>query len=215
MIGGVEVKVCGLTRMEDAKNAASIGADFLGFIFHPKSPRNISIEKYRALLPGLPSLPKVAVSVAPSVDLLRKLEELEFDYFQIHYPSGDFPKKTLVEWSERLAPAKLWLAPKVEPGIGFEEDLLPLANTWLWDTYSKDAYGGTGKVGDWKGFKEISNRYPVKNWVLAGGLGPGNVSEAVAATGTKRIDLNSCVEKSPGVKDLKLLEQVKGALNPD
>ena len=74
MIGGIEVKVCGLTRSEDAKAAALAGADFLGFIFYPKSPRRLSLEQFEALMPQLPDLPKVAVTVAPGEALVDSLE---------------------------------------------------------------------------------------------------------------------------------------------
>ncbi len=67
-------------------------------------------------------------------------------------------------------------------------------------------------MGDWEGFGEVSRRSPEKKWVLAGGLNPDNIREAVEKTGTKQVDLNSGVEKSPGLKDLIKLEQVRNAL---
>jgi phosphoribosylanthranilate isomerase len=80
------------------------------------------------------------------------------------------------------------------------------------DAYRKDAYGGTGETGDWVSFREISEKYPEKLWTLAGGLGPGNVADAVRRTGAERVDLNSGVEISPGIKDRNKLFQVKEAL---
>ncbi len=212
MIAGVQIKVCGLTNASDAFDASSVGADYLGFIFYPQSSRYVDLEAYQAFQSELPQLPKVAVTVSPDGDLLERLEGAGFDYYQIHFPINRNSRQLAEGWAERLNPENIWLAPKVDPVVGFDESLLPFANTFLWDTYQKDAYGGTGKVGDWDGFRAISERFTEKDWVLAGGLNPDNVCEAIEKSGSKRIDLNSGVEKSPGVKDLKLLQQVKIAL---
>ena len=212
MIGGIEVKVCGLTRSEDAEAAALVGADFLGFIFYPKSPRKISLEQFEAFLPQLPDLPKVAVTVSPDEALLDSLEGLGFDYFQIHY-SLDFEAQDRTrDWSERLSPSRLWLAPKICPNESFDESSLDRAETWLLDAYRKDLFGGTGETSDWEAFREMSGRFPDKRWTLAGGLGPDNLADAVRRTGAGRVDLNSGVEISPGIKDRNKLFQVKVAL---
>lgn len=212
MIGGIEVKVCGLTRSEDAEAAALVGADFLGFIFYPKSPRKISLEQFKAFLPQLPDLPKVAVTVSPDEALLDSLEGLGFDYFQIHYPLGSEAQDRIRDWSERLSPSRLWLAPKIGPNESFDESSLDRAETWLLDAYRKDFFGGTGETSDWEAFREISGRFPDKRWTLAGGLGPDNLADAVRRTGAGRVDLNSGVEVSPGIKDRNKLFQVKVAL---
>lgn len=212
MIGGIEVKVCGLTRSEDAEAAASVGADFLGFIFYPKSPRNLSLEQFEALRPQLPDLPKVAVTVNPESALLDSLEALGFDYFQIHYAMDLESLERTRAWSERLSPASLWLAPKIGPGQSLDAALLGYSETWVWDAYRKDAFGGTGQTSDWGAFREMATSYPDKRWTLAGGLGPGNVVAAIRQTGATRIDLNSGVEVSPGIKDRNKLVQVKMAL---
>lgn len=206
------MKVCGMTRAEDAEAAASVGADFLGFIFYPKSPRNLSLEQFEKLLPDLPDLPKVAVLVSPEISFIDSLEPLGFDYFQIHFPMNSDSIDRTKAWSERLSPSSLWLAPKIRPGESIEEASLKYADAWMWDAYRKDAFGGTGQTSDWAAFREVSASYPDKRWTLAGGLGPGNVADAVRQTGAKRIDLNSGVEISPGIKDRNKLVRVKRAL---
>src|SRR3954471_8959829 len=85
MIDGIRFKVCGLRSLVDAEFADRCGADYLGFIFHPKSPRYIPIEQYRAMAPRLPDRRKVAVSVEPTVADLSAMREAGFHYFQIHY----------------------------------------------------------------------------------------------------------------------------------
>ena len=211
MIGGIEVKVCGLTRREDAEFAAEIGADYLGFIFYPKSPRCVSVDDASSLSRGL-SAPKVAVTVSPDRALIDTLKRVGFDRFQIHYPQAETDLDRIRDWSEQIGPENLWLAPKKPPETDFDESALPYAGTILWDAYRKDAFGGTGQTSDWSTFASLQASYPDRTWVLAGGLGPDNVSQAIAETGAKRVDFNSGVEISPGIKDRNRLEKVRDEL---
>jgi hypothetical protein len=115
MIDGIRFKVCGLTSLVDAEFADRCGADCLGFIFHPKSPRHLTREQFRAMGPRLPPRRKVAVSVEPSLEELTALRDAGFDYFQIHHRL-DVPEKTLTAWSRLVGRQRLWLAPKLPPG---------------------------------------------------------------------------------------------------
>src|SRR5688572_32617495 len=99
MIDGIRFKVCGLTSLVDAEFADRCGADYLGFILYPKSPRHISLAQYRAMAPRLPARKRVAVMVSPSPQQLREVGAEEFDYFQIHFPH-DTPAADLSGWSE-------------------------------------------------------------------------------------------------------------------
>ncbi|MAM90701.1 MAG: phosphoribosylanthranilate isomerase [Opitutaceae bacterium] len=212
MVNGVEIKVCGLTRLSDALAAESLGVDYLGFNFFPESPRYLSIPDYRSISEKLPDLPTVAIAVLPDRETIVSLQELGINFYQFHYPAEETPQSTIQEWSSILGPEKLWLAPRITPPDIFQEDCLPLADTWLLDAYRKGAYGGTGQTSDWAEFARISEKHPEKTWILAGGLGPDNVKAALAETGAKRIDLNSGVEILPGIKDPSKLESVKNAL---
>lgn len=211
MINGVRFKVCGITSGADAELAANAGADFLGFIFHPRSPRFISLESYRALKPSLPRLPKVAVVVEPSLDELRRLAAEGFDAFQIHYPDTT-PLDRIASWSEAATPEKLWLAPRVPPGTSLEPAQLALAHTILFDTYQTGTYGGTGKTGDWAAYVKLRENHPRLNWILAGGLNPENIAAALASTGARIIDVNSGVESVPGIKSAEKLKRFRDAL---
>jgi len=212
MINGIEIKVCGLTRLSDAMDAATLGVDYLGFNFFKESPRFLSYEDYRSIAGALPHLPKVAIAVAPDVKMIADLQALGMDYFQLHYPALETSRSQLREWSKFWGPDRLSLAPRIAPHDRFDEDALELAGTWLLDAYKKGVYGGTGKIGDWGEFARLSREYPEKTWILAGGLGPDNVREALSETGAKRIDLNSGIEESPGIKDLSKLELVRNEL---
>jgi len=209
MINGVQFKVCGLTRARDAQASAEAGADYLGFIFYPKSPRKIRMERFRDIAPRLPDVPKVAVTVAPDLYTLSQLEGLGFDYFQLHFPIG--LSEEVEAWSKLVGKERLWIAPKMPPGVRFDPGLLDLADGVLWDAFKKDAdtYGGTGTQSDWEAFRQMRERYPDRKWVLAGGISPGNVGEALAQTGADCLDFNSGVEIEPGVKDLERISQVR------
>ena len=92
----------------------------------------------------------------------------------------------------------------------FPEDILDYADTILIDTFVKDQFGGTGKLGDWARFNALKEAYPQTNWVLAGGLSPSNLLQALASTAASHLDINSGVETAPGIKDeVKLREAFK------
>ena len=212
MVSEISFKVCGLKRQEDAVAAAEAGADFLGFIFYERSPRYLAIESYAALKESLPGLPKVAVTVAPSQEELEDLLGLGFDFVQIHFSVADRP--CAGRWSRQVTPEKLWLAPKMAPGEPFDTSLLTLADTILWDGYKREAgvYGGTGAQSDWPLFRMLSETYPQKRWILAGGLSPEIAIEALEATGARVLDFNSGLEFAPGQKDPERIFRVRRAL---
>lgn len=200
MVAGIRIKVCGITSLVDAEAADACGADFLGFIRYSKSPRFVPPAQFRAMSPRLPSRRKVAVAVTPSVDELRAWSDEGFDAFQVHFPL-ETPPETVAAWSAAVGEDRLWLAPRLPPGAAFPAGLLPLAETVLWDTFSADGCGGTGRTGDWAGFRAAREAHLWKTWILAGGLTPENVAAALVATGARLLDVNSGVELAPGVKD--------------
>lgn len=212
MINGLQLKVCGQTRAEDARVAADIGADYLGFILYPKSPRYLSLARYAELAPGLPSGPRrVAVMVEPSSEELAAAVAAGFDFFQIHC-AHTTPVETVQGWSLQTGAHRLWLAPKLPPGDDVAAGWLPLAATFLLDTFHAEGFGGSGKTGDWKKFARHRETYPQHTWILAGGLSPDNAADAVARSGAHFIDVNSGVESSPGVKDHAKLRALGEAL---
>ncbi len=210
MIGGLRVKVCGLTTVEDAVAAAGIGADYLGFILHPKSPRYLPLERFVALRPRLPVLPQVAVMVAPTIHEVEAALGAGFDFLQIHFSDTDTEAVRVA--AARAGAARLWLAPKLPPEAEVPAAALELARTWLLDTYQASGFGGTGRTGDWAKFRRHREAHPEKCWVLAGGLSPANIGDAVAATGAELLDVNSGVEAAPGRKDPAKLAALRAAL---
>lgn len=199
MIAGIRLKICGLTTLVDAEAADAIGADYLGFILHPQSPRHIALSQFAAMAGRLPPRRKVAVAVMPSVDDLRAWREAGFDEFQVHFPL-ETTEDALAAWSSAVGRDHLWLAPKVPPGAVFPERVLAHADTILWDTYAPGSFGGTGRTGDWAGYRAARAAHSARTWILAGGLSPENIGAALAATGARFVDANSGVEQIPGVK---------------
>ena len=211
MINGIRLKVCGLTSLVDADAADAFGADYLGFVFSPTSPRNVPPAQYQAMLDRLPPRKKVAVSVEPTAaDLARQLD-LGFDYFQIHF-NPQTPVAVISAWAERVGVARLWLAPRLPPAMEIYPELFPLADTFLLDTFHPDKMGGTGVAGDWAKFRHYRESQPAQQWVLSGGLNSENIAEAITATGSKYVEVNSGVEQAPGIKSPAKLQAFVRAL---
>jgi phosphoribosylanthranilate isomerase len=200
MIDGIRIKVCGLTALVDAEFADRCGADYLGFILYPKSPRFITLETFRAMAKHLPERRKIAVSVEPTAAELKQMQAAGFDFFQIHF-RHDAALEKATEWSAVVGAEKLWLAPKLPPAVDVPPALLPLAKCFLLDTFHAEKFGGTGQTGDWSKFARHQQAHADKTWILSGGLNPENIGEALRATGARWVDVNSGVESAPGVKD--------------
>jgi phosphoribosylanthranilate isomerase len=200
MIAGIQVKVCGLTSPADANFADLGGADFFGFVLHPKSPRYVSLQQFRAMSGDLPRKHRVAVTVEPAPGELRAMREAGFEWFQVHF-RHDIPLSVIEGWSSEIGPDKLWLAPKLPPAVDVPQAWLGFAQTLLLDTFDEKLFGGTGRTGDWPKFRRHSQGNPGKTWILSGGLNPTNVGDALTGTEARFIDVNSGVESAPGIKD--------------
>lgn len=212
MNASVQVKVCGLTRKADIALALALGAYFCGVIVFEKSPRAVSLEKAQRLCTVMPSGRQVVVDVAPSSERLEILATLGFSHFQIHFDPTQTAPAQIAAWSRLVGRSALWLAPRLPDGVPFPESLLDMADTFLLDTFQKNGYGGSGAIGDWGFFARQKNAFPEKRWLLAGGLNPQNIAEALAATEAEWIDVNSGVEASPGRKDPKKLSAFFNAI---
>lgn len=204
-----KVKVCGITRPEDARLALSLGADYIGIILYEKSPRAVPLERVPELLEVVPPGKRVLVDVAIAADKLESCLALGFDAYQIHFDL-DISMASVAAWAGLVGQSALWVAPRIpdsEPH--FPQILMEFADTILLDTYDKSAYGGTGRSGqNWQRFLDSTLLYQHKRWILAGGLSPVNVREALDFTHAETIDVNSGVEAAPGIKDPAKLQQL-------
>jgi len=211
MINGIRLKICGLTSAADAAKAAAAGADYLGFVLHPQSPRRVTLERFAAMRPDLPAKPAVAVCVAPSLEGLEAILGGGFDAVQIHF-DPETGAKAAAAWVRLAGRKRLWLAPRLAAADDVPEALLGMVDAFLLDAFNADQFGGTGCTADWGKFRRHREGHPAKTWILAGGLGPENIAAAVRESGADFVDVNSGIERSPGVKDLAKLAALEAAL---
>ncbi len=202
--GAIRVKICGITSLEDAQVAVQAGADLLGFIFYPPSPRYVSPARAREILAELRDssdtpLPRtVGVFVDEPLEKIQAvLEEADVDYAQLH---GGEPPVLLEQLTGRafkaLRPASREEA--LADAEWYAELGLPDGPQLLLDAYDPRAYGGTGKKADWSVAQELARSVRL---LLAGGLTPANVARAVETVRPWGVDVSSGVELAPGRKD--------------
>jgi phosphoribosylanthranilate isomerase len=197
------VKICGITRVEDATVAVSLGATAVGFIFWPGSPRRVAPTDAAAIGAALPQeVWKVGVFVdAPADHIRRVIEEARLTAVQLH--------------GNETPAAAAALNARVIKAIALEHVDSPEAlDDWrgvpiLLDAHDPVRKGGTGRTIDWHRAAEMAARHDI---ILAGGLRPGNVAEAIARVRPSGIDVSSGVEASPGVKDHDKLRSLFEAL---
>ncbi|MCS6875166.1 MAG: phosphoribosylanthranilate isomerase [Pyrinomonadaceae bacterium] len=205
-----KVKICGITNREDAVACVRFGADALGFNFYSKSPRYIEPTDAKRIADSLPSeVLKVGVFVNESIEkVLQVVDCVGLDAIQLHSEeTPDFIKALKAKTNRVLIKAFR---------IGEEFSLKMLdefdCDYFLLDSYSHDAFGGTGNTFDWEVARRISSSY--SKVYLAGGLSVMNVTEAIRKVEPYGVDVCSGVEKQKGIKDLELvrcfIELVKG-----
>ncbi|WP_371156560.1 phosphoribosylanthranilate isomerase [Jannaschia sp. 2305UL9-9] len=203
--GSVRVKICGLSRLADVEAVADAGAAYMGLVFFPPSPRNVSPEQARDLaVAAPPGLAKVALLVDPddaTLDAVTSVVPLDM----IQLQGAETP--------ERVAEVRARTGLPVMKAVGLrdEGDLARIhmfegvADQILVDAKppkGADLPGGNGVGFDWR---LIAGRTWKTPWMLAGGLTAENVAEAVRLTGARQVDLSSGVETAPGVKDAGLI----------
>jgi phosphoribosylanthranilate isomerase len=186
------VKICGITRLEDADAAIDAGAHALGFVFWPKSPRFIDPYRAREIVRALPSfVTPVGVFVNQSPEEVSAIASLvQLGAVQLH---GDEPVAD-VEALRRPVIKALTLAAAENGRL----DDWPKRVTVLIDVHDTERRGGTGRTIDWTAAASVASRRRI---VLAGGLTPENVTDAVTVVRPFGIDVSSGVERAPGVKD--------------
>ncbi|WP_415921577.1 phosphoribosylanthranilate isomerase [Tateyamaria sp. SN6-1] len=201
----LSVKICGLSRPEHVAAAAEAGANYVGFVFFEKSPRNVSFDTARNLaLATPPGVAKVALVVNADDAFLDALTEaVPLDMLQLHG----------AESPERVAEVKARYGLPVMKAVGIASaDDLPKLDAYMQvaDQILVDAKpprdadlpGGNGLSFDWRLI--AGRRWPVP-WMLAGGLDAGNVARAAALTGATQVDISSGVETAPGEKNADLI----------
>ncbi len=196
-----QVKICGITREEDALLAAEKGADFIGFIFVPSTPRYIEPERAAAIAARVKEREKrpkiVGVFRDASVDYIREIGSLVgVDLVQLHGTESDDEIRAI-----GIPAIKTFRVGDALP----DTTAVPSADWLLFDTFEERRSGGTGRRFDWS----LLAVYPRKKpFFLAGGLSPDNIAAAISLVRPDGVDIGSGVEAEPGVKDHAKLERL-------
>jgi phosphoribosylanthranilate isomerase len=188
------IKICGVTRIEDAQRAVDLGAAALGFNFYPPSPRYIEPEPARAIIRRLPPFVTAVGVFADETDpghVISLARESGATAVQVHGPR--FPAL-----HELLSVFTLVVAVAVREGFKPEELRNIKPSAFLLDAFDPDRLGGTGRTFDWSVAREAKRYGPI---ILAGGLTPENVAQAVREVRPFAVDVASGVESAPGIKD--------------
>jgi phosphoribosylanthranilate isomerase len=198
------VKICGITRIADALDAISLGADALGFVFYAPSPRAVSIQAASHIVAQLPPfVSTVGLFVDASADEVKQvLAQVPLSLLQFHGDeSNEYCQQFATPWIKAL---------RMQP----DSDILakiaeyPNANGILLDAWHPQLKGGTGETFDWRHWPLCT-----KPLILAGGLTPENVSEAIHLTNAYAVDVSGGVEVSKGIKEFTLLQAFMAGVN--
>ena len=211
-MNAVRVKICGITRKEDLDAAAEAGADAVGFVVGvASSPRNLSLNEAERLIRQVPPFVKsVLVTVPRSIDDFETYGKLNPDAIQIH------GENLHAAASVRLRLPNTQLIVAVNANLADALDVISrvskLFDAVLLDSFVAGRYGGTGVVHDWELSKRVKQVIHPKPLILAGGLNPENVAEAVRTVKPYAVDVSSGVEQQPGIKNhQKIVEFIKNA----
>lgn len=205
-----KIKVCGITREEDARLAEGLGAWALGFIFYPASPRYITPERAKQIIGGqsVGSPKTVGVFVDASIDAIRDMVEMSgIDTIQLH---GDETPDDCARLRSLLPGKSIIKAFRLRT----ESELQNLArysgcDALLLDSYVPGVLGGSGIAGDWS-LAQRAQALSIAPVILAGGLGPDNIGDALAQVNPFAVDVSSGLEHSPGVKSAWKMHQFFG-----
>ena len=198
-LGRVAVKICGITRRDEASAVVAAGVDAIGINFWPKSKRFISLDEASPWLRELTMIvPRVAVTVNATDDELRALHDSGvIDWIQLH---GDETPERVRSLTEQGLPVFKAMGVRDKAMLASAADYD--SPTLLLDAYAPTEYGGSGETLDWTLGAEAVVQWPDRQIILAGGLTPENVAEAVRQVRPAAVDVASGVEISPGRKDL-------------
>jgi phosphoribosylanthranilate isomerase len=196
----MEIKICGITNMEDASFVATCGADAIGFIFYPKSPRYVAPETVKKIIETIfTEITTVGVFVNHDVaEVKQTIDFCGLDMVQLHGDEspaycGQFPRSQVIKA----------FAPRTE------DDLVNVkkypVKAILVDAHDPVRYGGTGEQADWNLAAKVKATHPL---ILAGGLSMANIHEAIEHASPHAVDINSGAERSPGKKDHQKIKAI-------
>jgi phosphoribosylanthranilate isomerase len=206
----MRVKICGLTKPEQALAIAQLGATALGFICVPQSPRYISTDRVKTIVKELPlEVDKIGVFANADREEIAAFVAVGLTGVQLH---GDESPEFCQQLKQLLPEVEIIKALRIKNAqyLSAINDYANCVDTLLLDAYHPQLLGGTGTTLNWETLKQFCPNLP---WLLAGGLTPDNILDALKKLNPGGIDLSSGVERSPGDKDLdkvaKLFDKLK------
>ncbi|MEN8389902.1 phosphoribosylanthranilate isomerase [Acinetobacter indicus] len=197
-------KICGITRVEDVHAVVNSGADAIGFVFYPPSPRSVSAEQASVLVQAIaPYVQVVGLFVNSSArEIQAILNTVALDILQFH---GDESPEQCQSIAQRVG-RRWYKAIQVKPGLDVVAEIQKYqqagASAVLLDAWHPELKGGTGHSFDWSSFPQLD--IPL---ILAGGLNPDNIEDAIHTTAAFAVDVSGGVESAKGIKDQQLIER--------
>jgi phosphoribosylanthranilate isomerase len=208
----VRIKICGITNKKDLNAAAAAGADAVGFVVGvASSPRNLSLIKAERLIRQVPPFVKsVLVTVPRSIENFSDYEKLNPDCIQIHKENLNAAEAFRAKLSNTLLIGGI--NAQAATDLHVVSRAAKLFDAVLLDSFVEGRYGGTGVVHDWELSKHVKQAIQPKPLILAGGLNPENVAEAIRTVEPYAVDVSSGVERQPGIKShQKIVRFIKNA----
>ncbi|OTG67325.1 phosphoribosylanthranilate isomerase [Acinetobacter silvestris] len=196
-------KICGITRPEDVKSAVDLGADAIGLVFFEPSPRHVSIQLAKVLAQHVPAYVSIVGLFvnATSAEIAQVLDQVPLDILQFHGDETPEQCQAIAQQNKR----RWYKAIQVKPELDVIKTIKSYqdagASAVLLDAWHPELKGGTGHQFDWSQFPKLD--IPL---ILAGGLKPDNVEDAIKTTQAFAVDVSGGVESAKGIKDQQLIE---------
>ena len=198
------VKICGITRIQDIQSVVHAGADAVGFVFYPPSPRAVTVQQAEELIRSIPAyVQSVGLFVNASLqDIQHVLQTIPLDILQFHGDETPDECQLIAKTTSR----RWYKAIQMKPDLDVIAHILQYqqagASAILLDAWHPELKGGTGHAFDWAQFPKLD--IPL---ILAGGLKPENVENAIKTTQAYAVDVSGGVESAKGIKDQQLIER--------
>ena len=196
-------KICGITRIEDVQSVVHAGADAIGLVFYAPSPRNVTVEQAQALVKHIPAYVQIVGLFvnATGDEIVQVLKNIPLDVLQLH---GDETPEQCQKIAQ-LTGRRWYKAIQVKPDLDVIKTIHDYqqagASAVLLDAWHPELKGGTGHSFDWSQFPKLD--IPL---ILAGGLTPKNIEDAIKTTQAFAVDVSGGVESAKGIKDQQLIE---------
>ncbi|WP_353144006.1 phosphoribosylanthranilate isomerase [Acinetobacter pragensis] len=197
-------KICGITRIQDIQSVVDAGADAIGFVFFPPSPRSVAPEQAKELIRHVPAyVQTVGLFVNASADeIVQILKQAPVDILQFHGDETPQQCQQIAAQAGRRWYKAIQVKPEMDVTAVIRQFQQAGASAVLLDAWHPELKGGTGHSFDWSAFPKLD--IPL---ILAGGLKPENIEDAIKTTNAYAVDVSGGVESAKGIKDQQLIEQ--------